>query len=440
MTPLGTIGRVSLVGLLVAGLMVASAHGQDDYERAPIHYATATPDNVVSRLQQSLATGETTLDREDHFGYLRDVLAALEIPVESQVLVFSKTSLQRHRISPKAPRSLYFNDDVTIGFCQRGDVLEVSAVDPTLGTVFYTLDQTEEPPEFVRQTDECLLCHGSTQTMGVPGHLLRSVFVDAGGQPVLSMGTKRVNHTTPFAERWAGWYVTGEHGKQTHRGNLVLRNGPVRNPDEIDNTAGQNVTDLSGFFKTSQLLTPHSDLVALMVMEHQTYVQNLLVQANFTARQALHHETMLNAELHEPAGHRWDSTTTRLRSTAESLLEGLLLVKEAPLAEPIRGTSGFAEVYARTGARDPQGRSLRELDLTHRLYRYPCSPLIMSAAFRELPDEVRQLVWRRLTEVLLAETPESKFTHLSAEDRRAIREILAATHPDCPEALRVVTP
>ena len=112
-----------------------------DLDAAPIHYATAPPHNAVARLQQRIESGEVKLDFDDEHGYLESLLRALNVPESSQVLVFSKTSLQRHRIGPKTPRAVYFNDDIAVGFCLRGDVLELSAADPRLGTAFYTLDQ-----------------------------------------------------------------------------------------------------------------------------------------------------------------------------------------------------------------------------------------------------------------------------------------------------------
>ena len=185
----------------------------DEFEREPILYSESTPDNCISRLQQRLDAGELTLTHEGDKSYLPSVLKALEVPVESQMLVFSKTSLQMRRISPRTPRAIYFNDDVYVGFCQSGDVLEISAVDAQLGTVFYTLDTEEkEKPQFERRTDNCLVCHSSSRTEGVPGHLVRSLYVDAGGQPLLSAGSRMVDHTTPIEHRWGGWYVTGSHG------------------------------------------------------------------------------------------------------------------------------------------------------------------------------------------------------------------------------------
>jgi hypothetical protein len=406
--------------------------GQDDFERPPIEYSSATPNNVVSALQMRLDEGEAELEYERGPGYLAALLEHLGVPVESQTLVFSKTSLQRHRISPRTPRAIYFNDDVYVGFCKAGDVIELSAADPQLGTVFYTLDQTEtERPEFVRQTDNCLLCHSSSRTGSVPGHLVRSLFVDGSGQPIFSAGSQSVDHTTPFEKRWGGWYVTGTHGEQTHHGNLIVRRG--ENPHQADNAQGQNLTDLSGLVKLDDYPSPHSDLVALMVLEHQTLVHNRLTQASFTTRQALDYQVMMNKALGEPEDHRLESTARRIASAGEALVDALLFTGEAPLTSAVRGTSGYAEWFSRQGPHDSQGRSLRELDLERRMFRYPCSYLIYSRSFEELPEEMREYVWKRLWEVLSGRDESERFAHLSDDDRQAIREILRETKPDLPD-------
>ncbi|MEX0585601.1 MAG: hypothetical protein WD176_03090, partial [Pirellulales bacterium] len=353
----------------------------------------------VSRLQQRLEAGEVKFQFEPHFGYLKSLLQELDVSTTSQTLVFSKTSLQRQKIAPRTPRSLFFNDDVYVGFCQNGEVLEISAVDPQLGTVYYVLDQAAaDPPRIHRQTDNCLLCHGSSQTLGVPGHLLRSVFPDAGGSPILSAGTYRIDQTSPLEKRWGGWYVTGEHGSQKHLGNLVIRGQQVKEP--VDNAQGHNVTDLSSRFPIENYLTPHSDIVALMLFEHQAMAQNLLVQANFTARQAMHYEALLNHELGEPDDHRWQSTASRIKSTGEPLVKYLLFSGEAKLTEPIRGTTDFVREFSARGPKDQQGRSLRDFDLERRMFRHPCSYLIDSPSFHALPDEMQTYVWTRFADVL----------------------------------------
>lgn len=422
------LGLVILTGL---GPICPNLQAQD-FEHEPINYATATPSNPISRLQARLDDGTTQLKFEERGGYLKSVLEELQIPISSQTLVFSKTSLQRHRITPRTPRALYFNDDTYIGFCHNGDVLEVSVADPQLGAVFYTLDQEASvQPRLVRQVDNCLLCHGSNHTRGVPGHFIRSVYADGVGFPVLAMGTHRIDHTSPISQRWGGWYVTGTHGEQKHLGNLVVVAKQDREP--VDNTAGQNVTDLSSRFKTSAYLSPHSDLIALMVLEHQSEAHNLLTRASFQAREALYSEARLNKELGEPDGHRWESTTTRIKSSCEALVKYMLFCDEAPLTAPLQGTTSFAADFTAQGPRDSAGRSLRDFDLQSRMFKYPCSYLIYSTSFDQLPDEAKSRVYQRLWDVLSGTDQSKTFAHLSEADRQAIREILIATKPGLPD-------
>jgi len=413
---------------------VESAHA-DEFDREPIRYSTAPANNAVSRLQERLDSGAAALKFENDHGYLRSFLQALDVPASSQMLVFSKTSMQRERITPKTPRALYFNDDVYVGFCQQGAVLEISAVDPNLGTVFYTLDQEPtDRPKFTRQTDNCLQCHGSTQTRGVPGHLVRSVFADRSGQPILSMGGFRVDQTTPFAQRWGGWYVTGTHGSQKHLGNLIVRG--QREPEEIDNASGQNVKDLRDRLTIASYLTPHSDLVALLVLEHQTEMHNLIAKANLQTCVALHEEAELNRELGRGADYRSETTWRRIRSVGDPLVKYLFFSKEAPLTEKVQGTSSFAADFAKEGPRDPKGRSLREFDLQKRLFKYPCSYLVYTKAFDALPEPVKSYVYGRMNDVLTGRDYTRDFDHLSADDRQAIREILLATKPELAAAWR----
>ncbi|MFO0964015.1 MAG: hypothetical protein U0793_00315 [Gemmataceae bacterium] len=397
-----------------------------DYDLAPINYTKATPDNVLSRLQDRLDKGKAKLAFDEDHGFLKSVLTELNVPLSSQVLVFSKTSFQRDRIAPKTPRALYFNDDIYIGFCQHGDVVEVSAVDPRLGAVFYTLDQQPVPrPRFVRHTDECLSCHGSTLTKNVPGHLVRSLFPDRTGNPILSLGSTRVDHTTPFEDRWGGWYVTGTHGKQVHRGNRFLTGHPTDPPR--DNPEGVNVTDLKFRFTVANYLTPHSDLVALMVLEHQVEGHNRIARAGLETRVALHQQAEFDRILDRKTEGLSDSTARRIQSACEPLVRYLLFSGEAKLSEPIVGTSSFAADFAARGPKDAKGRSLRDFDLKTRLFKHPCSYLIHSEAFRGLPAEAKDYVLSRIEEVLTEQDRSGHFDHLSTADRQAIREILLAT-------------
>ena len=422
-----------VVAVAIATGMLAEESRVDaqDFEREPINYLTALTDNAVSRLEARLETGEARLEHDERRGYLKSLLTELDVPISSQTLVFSKTSLQRNRITPRTPRAIYFNDEVYVGFCQHGEVLELSAVDPALGAVFYTLSQeATDTPKPIRQNDNCLLCHGSSNTRNVPGHLVRSVYVDAGGLPVLSMGTHRVDHSSPIEKRWGGWYVTGSHGNQSHLGNLVITS--TRQTEPVNNAAGQNVLELDSRFKTSAYLSPDSDLVALMVLEHQAEAHNLLTRASFQTREALHAEAGLNRDLKEPHEHRWDSTTTRIKHASDALVQYLLFSGEALISSKLKGTTSFADEFSQRGPRDSKGRSLRDFDLERRLFKYPCSYLIYSRSFDALPDEAKNVVFRRMWEILSGADCSREFAHLSDEDRTAILEILRETKPGLP--------
>lgn len=331
------------------------------------------------------------------------------------MLVFSKTSLQRELISPKTPRALFFNDDVYVGFIPDAPLLEISVADPKLGAVFYTLDQTrQDKPRLVR-TNQCLECHASSKSMGVPGHLVRSFTTDEMGMVDFRTGTDLVNHRTPLAERWGGWYVTGVHGKQSHLGNLAGEAAFKRhNKQPALNT---NVANLTSRFNTARYLAPHSDIVALMVLEHQTHMHNFLTRLNYEA-------TLRIARYGE---------VKYLDSPTEAFLKYLLFTEEAPLSAPISGTSKFAQEFSEQGPKDKQNRSLRDFDLKTRLFKYPCSFLIYSAAFDGLPPALKEKIYRRLWEVLTGQDTRREFVKLSASDRRAILEILIATKPDLPE-------
>lgn len=406
--------------LLATAINVASlAQAGVNYEEAPISYSSTPPENRISRLQQRLATGDVVLKYEEPTGYLRSLLDALAIPVSSQVLNFGKTSLQKDHIGPQTPRAIYFNEEVHLGYVQHG-LVEIAVTDPKLGMAFYTLQQqADTPPQFQQRTNNCLTCHSSGRTRNVPGLLVRSVLPDSEGQPIIAAGSFTSTHASPLAQRWGGWYVTGTHGAQTHLGNLML--AEKKKPKTVENVAGQNVRSLADRFDTAAYLTPHSDIVALMVLEHQADTLNVLTVAGFEVRQALHQHAAA------PEPRQRDEQIAR---AADSVVTAFLFAKEANLGDPVQGTSDFTIEFARAGRRDSQGRSLRDFDLATRLFRYPCSYLIDSPAFQELPVELRTAVYQRLKIVLQVESPPEDFSHLNKSTRIAIAEILQATLPE----------
>jgi hypothetical protein len=406
--------------LLFGGAAVFASDFQGSTHLMPIdeetiNYTKGTPDSAISQLQKKIEDGTVKLNWDEKFGYLPSVLKQLNVPAASQMLVFSKTSLQRERISPENPRALFFNDDVYIGWIPGAPLMEISVADPKMGGVFYTIEQKKVDRPAFKRTDQCLECHASSKSMGVPGHLVRSFATDEDGVVDLSSGTSQVNHRTPFEERWGGWYVTGTHGEQTHRGNLIGKAAFEKNEKE-PNYAG-NLKELRRFFDTEKYVSPGSDIVALMVLEHQSHMHNYLTRLNYEATIAL-----------KTYGH-----VNYLKSITEGFVRYLLFVDEPPLTAKVEGTSGFQKEFELIGPRDSKGRSLREFDLRTRMFKYPCSYLIYSEAFDSLPAPIKEKVYGRLFDVLSGKDMSEVYGGISSATRKAILEIVAATKTDLPD-------
>lgn len=413
-------------------LAIAVPQNFDDINSEAIQYIKSNPTDAIAQLQKSLDSGALKLTYTKTNGYLSSLLKQLQISPSSQMLVFSKTSFQRERISPDTPRALYFNDKVYIGYIPDSPLIEITSVDPQLGAVFYTLNQSPTgKPTFKRLTYDCLQCHAGSMTRNVPGHVIRSVYARRDGQPDFVAGSYLTNDQSPFQERWGGWYVTGKHGTMRHLGNVFAK-GAVGQPI-METEKGANITSLTKLFDTKPYLTPYSDIVALMICEHQTHLQNLITVANYQARIAMNYDAMLNKELNRPADQRADSSKSRIRGSCEPLLKAMLFSEETALTSSVEGTSGFAQQFSLMGIQDKQGRSLRTLDLKTRLLKYPCSWLIYSDEFNKLPDIAKNYLYTRLAEVLTNKDTSPDFKHLHEADRKAILEILQDTKPDFAE-------
>jgi hypothetical protein len=411
--------RLFVIGMPMVALAGLGGSFLVPLDHEAIEYAKRPTADPISGINGRLKSGDVKMTfRDDGLGYLKSVLDSLNVPVESQVLVFSKTSFQAPRIAPRTPRALYFNDDVTVGFVQTGDVVEIASLDPKQGVIFYSLDQEEvAKPRFERR-DTCLQCHQSGGTLGIPGLVVRSVVPEASGYPMFQAGTKITDHRSPIEDRWGGWYVTGKStGK--HMGNQVA----------VDRDKPESMTDITARFDEGRYLTPNSDVVALMVLEHQTQMINLIVRVNFEVRHALHHQQSMNQIFGDPTATQSDSTKRRIREAAAELVDYMLFVEEAPLKEPIVGSSGFAEVFAKRGP-------LRQFDLKTRMFRTPCSYMIYSAAFDGMGPEALDAVYRRLHQVLMGQSGNTAHERLTLVDRRNILRTLQETKKGLPEYLR----
>jgi len=418
----------------LGGAVLASAsYAQErtDYLGEPVRYEDEERRDPVARLAEDLASGERELRWDEQRGWLPALLEALEVSATTQVLVFSKTSFQDRLISPETPRAIYFNDEVALAWIPGAPLMELTGLDPLQGPTFYSLDQDSRAPRFQRRDDECLQCHSSSRTRNWPGNLVRSVHPDERGLPILRSGSFLTTHASPLLERWGGWYVTGTHGAQRHMGNVTAHAAPGE--EQVDVTAGANVTDLAPFIETERYLTPHSDIVALLVLEHQAEMQNLIARASYKGRLAEHYQRSMNEAFGDPADHVSDSTRRRYAAAAREVLDYMLFRDEIALAEPVAGTSTFTQEFPASGPRDSRGRSLRDLDLELRLFRHPCSYLIYSRAFDELPAPVLDVLWRELWDILHGRDVGREFPRLTRDDRAAILEILLETKAGLPD-------
>ena len=395
-SPVAASSRVALLAgwlpLLAAQVYLSNLPAGDP----AINYRQAHVDDPVARLVKR----GVKLESRGSFGYLPSLLEHFGINPDSQALVFSKTSFQAGKISPRNPRAIYFTDDAAVGWVRGSDSLEVAATDPALGTIFYTLDVAEGQPRFTRQ-DVCLKCHQNAATLGVPGIFVGSVFPDPSGMPD-RFGAIITDHRTKFEDRWGGWYVTAARGEQPDRANGVAPD--PEEPHALHNHGKQNLTSLMREFSTAGYLMPSSDIVALMTFEHQTQMINWFTRLAWEAR------------IGEP-----------LAADIEATVAYMLFAEEAPLREPIEGVSSFTKTFPARGPRDSHGRSLRDFDLRTRIFRYPLSYMVYSAQFQALPAAVRDRIWSGVYAVLEGKNQAQKFAHLTANDRRAILEILKDT-------------
>src|SRR5262245_36873048 len=298
-----------------------------------VAYTSGATHNAVSDLNEQLRRGTLKLSFDPANGYLRALLDALRIPIESQTLVFSRGSQQADQISPSNPRAIYFSDTVAVGWVRGADTLEVAAHDPRQGAVFYTLDQKTVSTPQLKRDDQCLLCHLTWDTLGVPGFQVLSTFQMSDDPNAYASGLTS-DHRTPLAERWGGWYVTGQPGTLQHRGNVPVvvsaqeLQKPRRPAPQLSSVAGQ--------FESRGFLSSHSDVVALMVLEHQSRMANLLTRIGWEARVA------------EPAaavsrGAASSRLPPRVLEAVNDLVDYLLFVDEAPLPARIAGSSAFTQ-------------------------------------------------------------------------------------------------
>ena len=439
--------------LAVTGSGPAGAQEDYEYEKAPIRYSATEAHDATEVLMGRIERGELRFEGDDRT-VLKQLLDAFGVPVESQVLVYSKTSLQIDNIRPKNPRSIFFSDHIYVGWVPGG-IMELTAYAKGLGPTFYRVYpdalrqatklagvknllastapppktaempplEPEKPPRPFERDEDCLRCHGGIFTDRVPGTFIRSVATGEDGTPRLHLGSRVVDHTTPLEERWGGWYVSGANSPLRHRGN-VFTPAESRSANEAETCA-----DLSPFFDTKRYPVPTSDILALMVLEHQTSAANTLTKAHFQTRQRLAQQQAFQRDLGETVTDEPNDTTRRvIEASAREVIDALLYKNEVPLPEGgLSGSDAFRDAFKKGGRPASDGRSLRDFQLLTRMFKYRCSFMIESPLFDDLPPVLKKEIFTRLRAILTGRDTDDRYAYLSGSERKAIHAILSET-------------
>lgn len=398
-----------LLFAILSFLSAAAAHAEEiDIYAAPHLYLEKVPQDRFSKLKPEIESGKISLDRTSEHAFLRSLLNLLEVPVTSQMLVFSTTSLQLSLISPRNPRAIYFNEDTYVGYIPGGKI-EIISLDPELGGIFYIFDIPRVGrPIAVERSSRCMNCHSGSDSRYVPGLVIKSVVAGPRGGSLDAFRTEETGHSIPLSERFGGWYLTGAEGISNHWGNAMGRMvaGEIQ---RVDLSYAEN-------FDAARYPVATSDLLAHLLHEHQAGFVNRVLEGGYVARQALHRGN----------GKLRTVDEMKLQKLAREITRYILFADEAPLpAGAISGDPEFRKDFLTMRRMDRHGRSLKDWDLGERLFRHRCSYMIYSPVFHGLPERLRKMI---LLEIAMALNGKRKeYAYLGGEERAAIRSILSST-------------
>lgn len=395
--------KARLRPLLLLACASPAAAG-DWWDQPPIRYSTTTAATPPPEKFQS----------GDALGRVREMLARLGIPESSQTLVFSKTSLQKELIGPRTPRAMWFSENAYVAWVPGGN-METITHDPAIGPVFHTVELREKQV-FIRETDACFSCHGGSRTKDVPGPFVRSVFPDDLGRPIGAHGSHEVDAATPVPLRWGGFYVTGS-SSLPHFGNLTFL--PEAKP--VPQSAGPGPKDVTGEIGASSYPHAKSDIVALLVIEHQCGVYNLLTAASYRHQRTRWTSTVF--------GTSSDAAQRGAEHDARAIVDALLFRDAAPLGDGVEGSEAFQRDFRKRFPESTSGKSLADFHLGSRLFRHRCSYMVYSAPFSTLPPPVSRAVVQRLRAILEHGADAETYSYLGEKERSAISSILTETLP-----------
>ena len=403
----------ALPGILLAA-SVAAEPSYRNFDEPPHNYHTAPLKDRFTKLKSDIESGRIPLDHTSEKAFVISLLKALDIPASSQMLVFSTTSLQLRFITPRNPRAIFFNDGLYVGYIP-GAKIEILSMDPELGAIFYMFDiPLGSRPIVAERSEKCVNCHTREDTGFVPGLVIKSVVPGPTGGSLKTFRAGRTGHDIPFAERFGGWYVTGDRGIAQEWGNVIGR----YSGEEISRT----VINPGQLFDFAKYPAATSDILPQLVHEHQAGAANRILQASYRARTAFYLDKGTLSSAHY----------AELDEQARILTRYLLFADEVPLPSGgIEGDAAFRVDFL-AKRRAVQGASLRDFDLHTRLFQNRCSYMIYSPEFEGLPSRMKQQIYLRLREALSVEKPVKEYAYLPAEEKRAIHAILKGTLTDLP--------
>ena len=401
----------------------------NDYELEPHGYFSKDAKDPTTLLMKRIQRGEVLITEANGKPLVERFLKELKLDKDTQVLVFSKTSLQRRAVSYNNPRAIYFNESVYLGWMPNGRI-EIASFDPELGPLFYFQRQLDDKtsPLFAR-TRSCLGCHAGDATNFLPGSLGQSVYPDRSGRPLRTIDDyRRSGHHIPFHQRYGGWFVSGNHGAMRHMGNAIAtrENGKL----SIDREQFANLEKLDRFFRPDAYPSPGSDIAALLVFDHQITMHYRLVEAAYRGRQSLFDSKLDPGET--------DVSKLAKGRSMEEFMEGrdkvidYMLFREEIAIPKVVCNPDFRRAFLSNRRPDKKKRSLKDLRLDGRIFENRCSYMIYSPTFEHLPPMLKGAIYRRIHEILTAKNPVEGFEHLEQDEKRRILEILHDTKSDLP--------
>ncbi len=405
--------------LLCAGALLTFHHALIARENtnfadltSPAHqYWTRPLNDPFSKLIPDFESGKIQLDTQNQLTFVTSLLKALDIPASSQMLVFSTTSLQLSKISPRNPRALYFNEDLYLGYIPGGKI-EIISIDPQLGGIFYIFeiprDQGTPQPQRAKR---CMNCHADTDTRHVPGLVIKSVIPGPNGGSLNSFRREQTGHQIPLEDRFGGWHLTGADPIKKHWGNLIGQLSPAGLKKQIIQP-GQ-------LFDFNNYPLDRSDILPQLLHEHQVGFINRVVEAGYKYRAYQDSDKGILNPAHSKELERITSDLTRY----------LLFADEANLPRGIQGDAQFKKDFRANRQTLASGESLKDLDLGRHLFKYRCSYMIYSNAFQGLPKKFKQQIYQKLAKALSTDKPDPNYSYLPSAEKRIIKKLLQTTLP-----------